>query len=227
MSVPPLRLAVPVVAQPWLRFHTPLIEPDVRISRIRLSDKTSRRLSRATPRQFLKAVELIGCPISMSFTTSCVCLELRPLPSPALPVSAVLQASPPPQSIQPVPHGRPVGPVIPDLTTLRPSRVARAFLVYVLPPLPVQRRAWSVTHPAVSAFPISLWGSSCHVVFEVCSAFTRVAARTLAPSPVRDQLHRRLQPFRYLHDCPAASGWSGCRVGLAPTGKRRLVTAHT
>ena len=30
------------MAQPWLRFHTPLIEPDVQISRIRLSDKTSR-----------------------------------------------------------------------------------------------------------------------------------------------------------------------------------------
>jgi hypothetical protein len=26
---------------------------------------------------------------------------------------------------------------------------------------------------------------------------------------------------------PVASGWSGCRVGFAPTGKRRLVTAHT
>jgi hypothetical protein len=26
---------------------------------------------------------------------------------------------------------------------------------------------------------------------------------------------------------PAASGWSGRRVGLAPTGKRRLITAHT
>ena len=25
---------------------------------------------------------------------------------------------------------------------------------------------------------------------------------------------------------PVASGWSVCRVGLAPTGKRRLVTAH-
>jgi hypothetical protein len=25
---------------------------------------------------------------------------------------------------------------------------------------------------------------------------------------------------------PIASGWSGCRVGLAPTGKRRLFTAH-
>jgi hypothetical protein len=31
-----------LVARPWLRFHTPLIEPDVRIARIRLSDKTSR-----------------------------------------------------------------------------------------------------------------------------------------------------------------------------------------
>src|SRR5258705_9916162 len=26
---------------------------------------------------------------------------------------------------------------------------------------------------------------------------------------------------------PIASGWSGCRVGLAPPGKRRLCTAHT
>ena len=48
-----------------------------------------------------------------------------------------------------------------------------------------------------------------------------------ALSPVRDTLIRRLQPFRLLDDC------SGCfrreriaRVGLAPTGKRRLVTAH-
>src|SRR6201984_1686604 len=35
-------------------------------------------------------------------------------------------------------------------------------------------------------------------------ALTRVAARTLAQSPICDQLHRRLQPFCYLHDC------SGC-----------------
>jgi hypothetical protein len=26
---------------------------------------------------------------------------------------------------------------------------------------------------------------------------------------------------------PIASGWSGCRMGFAPTGKRRLCTAHT
>src|ERR1700719_1349895 len=48
---------------------------------------------------------------------------------------------------------------------------------------------------------------------EACSAFTRVAARTLAPSPICDQLHRRLQPFRHLHDC------SGCfRLERSPDG---------
>jgi hypothetical protein len=50
---------------------------------------------------------------------------------------------------------------------------------------------------------------------EACSAFTRVAARTLARSPIRDQLHRRLQPFRHLHDC------SGCfRLERLPGGPR-------
>src|ERR1700722_8833073 len=39
---PPLSSGGALVARPWLRFHTPLIEPDVRIARIRLSDKTSR-----------------------------------------------------------------------------------------------------------------------------------------------------------------------------------------
>src|SRR5580704_8373305 len=39
-------------------------------------------LSRATPSAASEHVsELLGCPISRSLTTSCVCLELRPLPS--------------------------------------------------------------------------------------------------------------------------------------------------
>jgi hypothetical protein len=39
-------------------------------------------LSRATPSAVSEhSVELIGCPISTSFTTYCVCLELRSLPS--------------------------------------------------------------------------------------------------------------------------------------------------
>ena len=79
---PPLSSGGALVAQPWLRFHTPLIEPDVQISRIRLSDKTSRHHSRATPSAASEHhVELIGFPISMSFATCYVCLELRSLPS--------------------------------------------------------------------------------------------------------------------------------------------------
>src|SRR4051812_44474854 len=39
---PPLSPDGASLAEPWLRFHPSLIEPDMRISRIRLSDKTSR-----------------------------------------------------------------------------------------------------------------------------------------------------------------------------------------
>ena len=50
--LPPLSLGGASLARPWLRFHTPLIEPDVQISRIRLSDKTSRlRPRRVVPKR--------------------------------------------------------------------------------------------------------------------------------------------------------------------------------
>src|ERR1700681_814161 len=39
---PPLSSGGASLVRPWLRFHIPLIEPDMRIYRIRLSDKTSR-----------------------------------------------------------------------------------------------------------------------------------------------------------------------------------------
>ena len=53
----------------------------------------------------------------------------------------------------------------------------------------------------------------CNVLFEACSAFTHVRACTLALSPIRDTLHRRLQPLRYLHNC------SGCfRLERLPGG---------
>src|SRR5215468_3439368 len=39
---PPLSSGGASLVRPWLRFHIPLIEPHLRISRIRLSDKTSR-----------------------------------------------------------------------------------------------------------------------------------------------------------------------------------------
>jgi len=54
-----------------------------------------------------------------------------------------------------------------------------------------------------------------------------VLAYTLALSPIRDTHSEGFSYFVTSIAAPAASGWSDCRVGLAPTGKRRLVTAHT
>src|ERR1700691_4416718 len=102
-------------------------------------DATSRvlpSLSRATPSAVSeRCSELIGRPISRSLTASCVCLELRPLPSPGV---TRLQRYYKPLRHPTVPSLSLTGVwlVIPDLTTLGASRVACAFLVYVLPPLP-------------------------------------------------------------------------------------------
>src|SRR6202035_5073579 len=77
----------------------------------------------------------------------------------------------------------------------------------MLPPLPrCSGWAWSsLISPSRISLPRKGRRVGLHIVlFEDCSAFTRVAARTLARSPIRDLLHRRLQPFCYLHDC------SGC-----------------
>src|SRR5438477_6348642 len=57
------------------------------------------------------------------------------------------------------------------------------------------------------------------VLFEACPAFTRVAACTLALSPIRDTLIEGFSHFVTSMTAPIASGWSDCRVGLAPTGK--------
>ena len=88
----------------------------------------------------------------------------------------------------------------------------------MLPPLP-RCSGWassSLISPSRNSLPRKRCRVGLHIVlFEACSAFTHVAARTLAPSPICDQLHRRLQPFRHLHDC------SGCfRLERSPGGAR-------
>src|SRR5467141_1549982 len=100
----------------------------------------------------------------------------------------------------------------------------------MLPPLP-RCSSWAYSS-LISPGRISLPRKGCRVglhivLFEACSAFTRVAACTLARSPIRDPLPEGFRHFVASMPAPVASGWSGCRVGLAPTGKRRLVTAHT
>src|SRR4029453_16424681 len=63
---------------------------------------------------------------------------------------------------------------------------------------------------------------------------SRLAQRSLALRPAPSRCHhfvaRLSEGFSHFvtsMTAPVASGWSGCRVGLAPTGKRRLFTAHT
>jgi len=55
--LPPLSSGGALVAKPSLRFHIPLIEPDMQISRIRLSDKTSRFHPRLTTAELGQADE--------------------------------------------------------------------------------------------------------------------------------------------------------------------------
>src|ERR1700680_2513985 len=100
----------------------------------------------------------------------------------------------------------------------------------MLSPLP-RRSGWAY-HFAHSPVRVSLPRKGCRVglrivLFEACSAFTRVTACTIALFPIRDTLTRGFSHFVSSLTAPGASGWSGCRVGLAPTGKRRLSTAHT
>ena len=56
---------------------------------------------------------------------------------------------------------------------------------------------------------------------------SRCGLHTRAVTVFRDPLSEGFRHFVTSMPAPVASGWSGRRVGLAPTGKRRLSTAHT
>ncbi|HEY6290259.1 MAG TPA: hypothetical protein VI455_01680, partial [Terriglobia bacterium] len=56
---------------------------------------------------------------------------------------------------------------------------------------------------------------------------SRYGLHTRAVTVFRDTLSEGFSYFVTSIAAPAASGWSVRRVGFAPTGKRRLVTAHT
>jgi hypothetical protein len=164
----------------------------------------------------------------MSFTTYCVCLELRSLPSTGI---TRLQ-----RYYEPLRH-----PKAPGLS-LTGFRLVLADHTLGLPVLRALSLCTCCRHypGAASGCTASLTSPSRIslprkgrrvvlriVLFEACSAFTRVTACTLAPSPIRDALSEGFSYFVTSIAAPVASGWSVCRVGLAHTGKRRLVTAHT
>ena len=142
-------------------------------------------LSHATPSAVSEhSSEFIGCPISRSFTTYCVCLELRSLPS-----TGITRL---PRYYEPLRHPK------------APSRSLAGFRLVVADHalgLPVFRalslctccrhypgaatgRTASLIHPAVSAFPERVVGSACAL------SFSRLARRSLALRPVHSRCHR-------------------------------------
>ena len=83
------------------------------------------------------------------------------------------------------------------------------------------------TSPDVSAFPDSAAGSACAL------SFSRFARRSLTLRPAHSPSHlvtlyiEGFSHFVTSMTASIASGWNkSCRVGLTPTGKRRLSTAH-
>ena len=141
-----------------------------------------------------------------------------------------MRTSPPPDSALSDRHRSQVGRH--DRPRHRASRVARAFLVCMLSPLP-RHSDWGVRH--VARFPrrISLPRKGGRVglridLFEACSAFTRVTACTLAGSPYVTRHIRGFSQFVTSLTAPTASGRSDLAGwGLHPLEKRRLITAHT
>src|SRR3982074_1687810 len=195
---------------------------------LNIADQGLKSLSRATPSAASEhSSELIGCPISRSLATCCVRLELRSLPSTGVnrlrryyeplrhPGAPGLSLA----SIRLVIAGHASG--LPVLRTLSlctccrhyPGAVAGRILAHSPSRISLPRKGRRVGLRIV--------------LFEACSAFTRVAACTLARSPIRDPLTRGFSHFVASMTAPVASGWGGCPGGLAPTGKRRLSTAHT
>src|SRR6202011_2116920 len=76
--------------------------------------------------------------------------------------------------------------------------------------------------------PIGLSGRPAHCPFRgLLGVHSRYGLHTRAVTVYRDPLTRGFSHFVTSVTAPVASGWSDCRVGLTPTGKRRLSTAHT
>src|ERR1700720_2055606 len=186
-------------------------------------------LSRVTPSAASEHVsELLGCPISRSLTACCVCLELRPLPS-----TGITRL---PRYCEPLRHPSAPGLslagvrlIIPDhasgLPVLRALSLCTCCRHY---PGAAAGRTPRSSHPAVSAFPGRVAGSAC------TSSFSRLAQRLLALRPAHSRGHQFVTRYPKASDISSPPcllrllpAGANRRVGLAPTGKRRLVTAHT
>src|SRR5213594_4572514 len=100
----------------------------------------------------------------------------------------------------------------------------------MLSPLP-RRSDWAYLlrsfAQAYQPSPKGLSGRPAHRPFRgLLGVHSRCGLHTRAVTVFRDTLSEGFSHFVSSIAAPVASGWSGCRVGFAPTGKRRLLTAH-
>src|SRR6478672_3141614 len=158
----------------------------------RLTCRTGRRsdsrlppsLSRVTPSAVSEHFSgLLGCPIPRSLTTSCVCLELRPLPSAGITrlhryYGLLRRPSAPGLSLTGVRL------IIPDhamgFPVLRALSLCTCRRQY---PGAAAGRNPRSSHPTVSAFPDTAVGSAC------TSSFSGLARRSLALRPAHSRSH--------------------------------------
>src|SRR5262245_40615240 len=100
----------------------------------------------------------------------------------------------------------------------------------MLSPLP-RRSDWGhcFAHSPQPCQPSPIWqsGRPAHRPFRgLLGVHSRYGLHTRAVTVFRDTLSEGFSHFVSSIAAPVASGWSGCRVGFTPTGKRRLLTAH-
>src|ERR1700720_3047937 len=100
----------------------------------------------------------------------------------------------------------------------------------MLSPLP-RRSDWAYcfAHFTQPCQPSPIWqsGRPAHCPFQgLLGVHSRYGLHTRAVTVFRDTLSEGFSHFVTSIAAPVASGWSGCRMGFAPTGKRRLFTAH-
>ena len=213
------------------RFHLPLIEPDGRFSRIRLSDKDDvtqmcsrlgTRMTRKCEPSFAVACNALRnawtssggrlAPVARSLVASCVVLELRLLHS-----TGITRL---PRYYEPLRHpsrpSRTLAGV--SLTVTRRHRGGFLCCVGLLSQTCHRHYPGGPTgschsvlfrpgqrHTRLSRRPSPLvWRVGVHIaLFEACSTFTRVTACLFAEL-LNNPFHRRLRRFRFLHrrsDC--------------------------
>src|SRR6516162_4821210 len=142
-------------------------------------------LSRVTPSAVSEHFsELLGCPISRSLTTSCVGLELRPLPS-----AGITRLH---RYYWPLRHPSAPGLSLTGIRLIIPDHAVGLPVLRALSLCTCRRqypgaaagRNPRSSHPAVSAFPDTAVGSAC------TSTFSRLARRSLGLRPAHSRSHQ-------------------------------------